>query len=176
MTRGQFLNLHYSSSSDPMDPLTLIVTALATGAAAGLKPTAEKVIKDAYEGLKSLIKRKYERAQKTVPVLESDPASEAGKAVVRESLEKDGAERDEDLLLQAQAVLQAIRAHAPAEAAEAAGVRIEDIEAGASVSVRDIVSAGGFTAKNIRAQQDVTIEKIRAGGGEGPGKRSEPEA
>lgn len=157
-----------------MDPITLIVTALATGAAAGLKPTAEKVIKDAYEGLKTLIKKKYERSQAAVPVLENDPASEAGKAVVRETLEKEGAGQDEDLLRQAQAVLQAIRAHEPS-AAQAAGVLIEDIEAGASVNVRDIVTDGGFTARQIRATEDVTIEGVRAGRGGTPGKADEPD-
>lgn len=159
-----------------MDPVTLIVTALATGAAAGLKPTAEKVIKDAYEGLKTLITRKYERSTAAVPVLEHNPASNAGKEVLRESLEEEGAGRDEDLLRQAQAVLQAIREHAPA-AAEAAGVLIEDIEAGASVNVRDVVAGGSFTAKNIRAAEDVTIEGVRAGGGgTTPGKAAGPDA
>lgn len=158
-----------------MDPITLIVTALATGAVAGLKPTAEKVVKDAYEGLKKIIVDKYERSKNTVPVLETDPSSEAGKAVVRESLEKESAGTDEALLRQAQAVLQAVKSNEP-EAAAAAGVRIEDIEAGASVNIRDIVSAGGFTAKNIRAEQDVTIEKVRAGGDAARGKDDSPEA
>lgn len=158
-----------------MDPITLIVTALATGAAAGLKPTAEKVIKDAYEGLKTLITRKYERTKAAVPVLEHDPASDAGKDVVRESLEQEEAGQDEDLLLQAQAVLQAVRTHEPSAAA-AAGVLIEDIEAGASVNVRDIVTDGSFTARQIRAQEDVTIEGVRAGrGGTPPGKGDGPD-
>ena len=38
-----------------MDPGTLIVTALALGAAAGLKATAEQAVKDTYSGLKRLI-------------------------------------------------------------------------------------------------------------------------
>jgi hypothetical protein len=38
-----------------MEPVSLIVTSLALGAAAGLKPTAEQAIKDAYGALKSLI-------------------------------------------------------------------------------------------------------------------------
>jgi hypothetical protein len=159
-----------------MDPLTLIVTALATGAAAGLKPTAEKAIKDAYEGLKALIVKRYERTKAAVPVLEHNPASEAGKAVLRESLAEEGATEDEELLRQAQAMLQAIRLH-DASAAEAAGVLIEDIEAGASVNVRDIISEGSFTARKIRAEQDVTIEGVRAGrGGEPPGKAGGPGA
>ena len=38
-----------------MDPVSLIVTALATGAAAALKDTAGEAVKDAYSGLKSLL-------------------------------------------------------------------------------------------------------------------------
>jgi hypothetical protein len=159
-----------------MDPLTLIVTALATGAAAGLKPTAEKAIKDAYEGLKALVVKRYERTKAAVPVLEHNPASDAGKAVLRESLAEEGAAEDEALLRQAQAVLQAIRLH-DASAAEAAGVLIEDIEAGASVNVRDIVAEGGVTARRIRADKDFTLEGVRAGrGGESLGKGEGPGA
>ena len=41
-----------------MDPITLIVTALAAGAALGLKDTASSAIKDAYQGLKTLVKKR----------------------------------------------------------------------------------------------------------------------
>ena len=41
-----------------MDPVTLIVTALVAGAAAGMKDTASSAIKDAYNGLKGLVGRK----------------------------------------------------------------------------------------------------------------------
>ena len=41
-----------------MDPVSLIVAALAAGASAALKDTATEAIKDAYNGLKSLLKRK----------------------------------------------------------------------------------------------------------------------
>ena len=42
-----------------MDFINIIVSALASGAAAGLKPTAEKIVKEAYSGLKGMIKKKY---------------------------------------------------------------------------------------------------------------------
>lgn len=41
-----------------MDPVTLIVTALAAGAALGLKDTASGVVKDAYASLKTLAKKR----------------------------------------------------------------------------------------------------------------------
>ncbi|OPF18073.1 hypothetical protein B1L04_19845 [Microcystis aeruginosa KW] len=42
-----------------MEPVSLIVTALTAGAVAAAKDTAEKGVKDTYQGLKTLIKRKF---------------------------------------------------------------------------------------------------------------------
>lgn len=156
-----------------MDPITLIVTALATGAVAGLKPTAEKVVKDAYEGLKKIIVDKYERSKKTLPVLEDDPASEVRKDVVRESLKEENAEKDEDLVRQAQAVLKAVEGNE--EVAAEAGVQIRHIKAGASVSIRDIISKGYVEIEDIIADDDVTIEGLRVGSDAARGKGGSPE-
>lgn len=41
-----------------MDPISLIVAALTAGASAALKDTASDAIKDAYAGLKTLLRRK----------------------------------------------------------------------------------------------------------------------
>ena len=41
-----------------MDPVSLIVTALAAGAVAGAENTATEAIKDAYAGLKALVQRR----------------------------------------------------------------------------------------------------------------------
>ena len=42
-----------------MDPVTLIVTALAAGAGVGMKDTASAAVTDAYTGLKALVKRRF---------------------------------------------------------------------------------------------------------------------
>jgi Flp pilus assembly pilin Flp len=42
-----------------MDPISLIITALVAGALAATKDTAETAVKDAYQGLKTLIKKKF---------------------------------------------------------------------------------------------------------------------
>jgi hypothetical protein len=42
-----------------MDPVTLIVTALAAGAVLGLKDAASAAVKDAYAGLKALVKKRF---------------------------------------------------------------------------------------------------------------------
>jgi hypothetical protein len=65
-----------------MDPITIIVTALAAGAAAGLKPTAEQAIKDAYAGIKVLMLRKYETL--SLEALEQKPDSETKQASLAE--------------------------------------------------------------------------------------------
>ena len=41
-----------------MDPITLIVTALAAGAALGVQDTASAMVMDAYAGLKALVRRR----------------------------------------------------------------------------------------------------------------------
>ena len=41
-----------------MDPITLIVSALAAGAALGLQDTASAMVKDAYASLKALVRRR----------------------------------------------------------------------------------------------------------------------
>jgi len=46
-----------------MDPVTLIVTALALGAADGFESTAEQAVKNTYSGLKRLKADSYQAAQ-----------------------------------------------------------------------------------------------------------------
>ena len=87
-----------------MDPITIIVTALALGAAAGLKSTAEQAVKDAYADIKTLIQGKYR--QVNLALLEGDPKSESWQGVVKEDLTKEKADQDEAVLRLAQAVLE----------------------------------------------------------------------
>ncbi len=50
--------------------LTVIASAIALGAAAGLKPTVEQAIKDAYEGLKRIITDRYQGKEEVVDAME----------------------------------------------------------------------------------------------------------
>src|SRR5437879_1501787 len=59
-----------------MDPVTLILTALATGAAVSVKDTANVAVKDAYNALKALVQNKIAGKTKAVNALvdyEDDP-------------------------------------------------------------------------------------------------------
>ena len=125
-----------------MDPITIIVSALAAGAAAGLKPKAEQAVKDAYNGLKALILHKYGKL--SVDALEQKPESKAKRSSVAEDLSDAGAAQDTELLDQAMALLDAIKVHAQAEAAKL-NINLEDIE------------SAYFKLKSSAAEGDVNI-------------------
>jgi hypothetical protein len=154
-----------------MDPITLIVTALAAGAAAGLKPTAEQAVKDAYQALKELIRRKYAAVAPTVDYLEARPERERVRQDLHEELAATAAGQDAELLTQAQAVLKAVQQKAP-EAAATIGVDLKDIRAGASLKISDIVaqSSGtgptvGVRGEHIETAQDLIISGVRISSG-----------
>jgi hypothetical protein len=92
-----------------MDPVTLIVGALAAGAVAATKDVTAQAIKDAYSGLKSLIIQKYGKASGAVQQLEEKPASEAHQAVAKEELQEAGAAQDQALAAQAKALLDLLQ-------------------------------------------------------------------
>lgn len=144
-----------------MDPISLIVSALAAGAAAGLKPMAEKVVKDAYEGIKAVIQGKYGHVN--VDLLQSDPTSKARQEVMKEDLAKTDAGKDEELLRKAKEVLDRVQRHAP-DAAAAVGVSLEEIKVIGTLDIADIIASGtGVSAKKVEVGQDMKIKGVRAG-------------
>jgi hypothetical protein len=92
-----------------MDPITVIVTALATGAAAAAKETASEVIKDAYHGLKALIQRKFADKPEAELVLAKHAEKPAvWEAPLKEALTEVAADRDEAVLDAAQQLMTLI--------------------------------------------------------------------
>jgi hypothetical protein len=143
-----------------MDPLTSLVTALAAGAAAALKPTVEQAVKDSYAALKGLIQRKYTQVQ--VDQLEANPTSKNRRGVVEEDLKAVGAETDAEVLQKAQELLEIIQSQAP-EAASAIGVDLKDI-AGAALTIRRVTASGtGVKVEQAKLSGDITIEDVQAG-------------
>jgi hypothetical protein len=148
-----------------MEPVTMIATALALGAAAGLKPTAEQAVKDAYAALKALIKSRYPKV--SVEQLEEAAASKARRSVIEEDLTSVQAADDREVLQRAKNLMEAVHRHAPAAAA-AVGVDLDDIRA-AAIEIEDIVAQG--TGVKLRAADidgPISIKKVRAGGGTDP--------
>ena len=143
-----------------MDPITIIVTALALGAAAGIKSTAEQAVKDAYNSIKALIHRKY--PQVSIDLLESDPTSLDRQMVMKEGFEKTEVSQDEEVLLAAKAFLDIIVSRAP-YVAPAIGVDLEDIK-GASLKIEDIIATGkGVKVKGADIGGDIAIKGVKAG-------------
>ena len=91
-----------------MEPISLIIAALVAGATAATKDTAGKAVKDAYEGLKSLIKKKFaDKGKKDEGYLvdkqDKEPNSETVKALLKEEIIKAGIDQDEEVLKKAEA-------------------------------------------------------------------------
>jgi hypothetical protein len=145
-----------------MDPISVVVTALAAGAAAGVKPAAEQAVKDAYAGLKAFIQRKWREV--SLDPLEANPSSKARQGVIKEDLEQAGAAQDPDLIALAERLLAAVSRHAP-ETARGLGVRLEEIEAGGSLRIKDVTASDlGVEARKINTRGDVEISGVLAGG------------
>lgn len=86
-----------------MDPVSMILSALATGAG----KAATEVIPDAYKGLKALVQRKFagnSSAELMLAEYEKDP--EASEALLKKKLEETGAVDDPEILKAAQQIVQ----------------------------------------------------------------------
>ena len=90
-----------------MDPISLIVAALAAGVSTSLKDTAGEAIKDAYAGLKALLKRKAGDQQLAQSVLDKhEQAPEVWQKPLEHELRDAGAGDDEQIVRAAQKLLE----------------------------------------------------------------------
>lgn len=90
-----------------MEPISLIIAALGAGAIAATKDTAGTAVKDAYQGLKALIKKKFESEPKAQMVLEeheTDP--ETYEAPLKKKLAEAGVDQDAEIIKAAQELLK----------------------------------------------------------------------
>lgn len=94
------------------DPLSIIVGALIAGAGAAAKDVAGKAVKDAYQGFKALVVRKFggqADVEDALAGVEKKPDSEARQNVLKEELTTAGAAQDSELVRQAQALLELLK-------------------------------------------------------------------
>jgi hypothetical protein len=85
-----------------MDPITFtaIVAALSAGVATGAGKIVENALVDAYQGLKSALKRKFgddSEVVKAVDTVEEDPKSDWRQGMLKEMLERAGADQDPEV-------------------------------------------------------------------------------
>jgi hypothetical protein len=85
-----------------VDPISLIVTALISGASAAAQETAGNVVKDAYAGLRRLISERFGRGKEPKEL----EAPEENRPALTEQLKRIGADGDEDLVRAAQEVMK----------------------------------------------------------------------
>ena len=90
-----------------MDPVGLITSALTAGAVAALQETVGTAIKDAYQGLVSLLQKKSSKDPKAKTVLEGhakDPNT--WQKPLEKSIQESGAAEDKEILLAAQKLIE----------------------------------------------------------------------
>lgn len=115
-----------------MDPITLIVTALAAGAALGAQDTASAMIKDSYAGLKALVRKRLGGGTSAeLVVAKHEEAPDAWQTPLMAELAQAGADRDRALIAAAKALLDQMNEAGTArkytvDAREAQGVQIGD--------------------------------------------------
>ena len=89
-----------------MDPVTLIVTALAAGAASALQDGAAAAVKDAYARLKALVSRRFiDRPTAELVLAEHESAPQTWEKPLAAELFAAGAGDDADLAAAAQALM-----------------------------------------------------------------------
>ena len=116
-----------------MDPITLIVTALAAGAALGVKDTASAMVTDAYAGVKALVKKRLGEGPGAELVLaRHEQAPETWQAPLMVELAGTGADGDRDLIAAAQALLDLV-----GEAEGRAGKYTADVRGAQGVQIGD---------------------------------------
>jgi hypothetical protein len=94
-----------------MDPLSMIAIALTSGAATALKPTTEQAVKDAYAGLKDLIKRhlgESSEVARAVEGVEAKPDSKGRRETLHEELVAANVAENQEILHAAQRLFDLI--------------------------------------------------------------------
>jgi hypothetical protein len=89
-----------------MDPVSLIVAALAAGASAALKDTTGEAVKGAYAGLKSLLKRKLGDKQAAQVAIDKQEAPEVWEKPLESEIRESGVADDEEVVKAAQRVMK----------------------------------------------------------------------
>jgi hypothetical protein len=89
-----------------MEPITLIMTALATGLAAGVSAVATETVTDTYRGLKVLIQRKFVgKPEAEIALAKYEEKPQVWEAPLRDALAETDADKDEEIIQAAQQLM-----------------------------------------------------------------------
>jgi len=93
-----------------MDPVSLIVSALAAGATAALKETASQAAKDAYAKLKALIQKRFAgKPEAEMALVQHERKPEVWEAPLKDALAETGTDKDEAILQAAEMLLKLVQ-------------------------------------------------------------------
>ncbi len=94
-----------------MDPVTLLVAALVAGAGAGLTDAAGSAVRDAYDGLRAVLRRRFAgKPAAEVALAEHEQDPETWDKPLRKQLTETGADGDTEALELAQKVMALVDA------------------------------------------------------------------
>jgi hypothetical protein len=144
-----------------MEPLSVIASAIVSGAAAALSETVGKAVKEAYSELKSLIQNRF--ASVDFGIIEKKPDDEKRRAVLESDLHDAHVVEAHDVLEKAKLLLDAIANEPPGNLATI-GIDIKRL-----VADRDIIvdprraGASGIRGEEWRAGRDAVFRDVEAG-------------
>ncbi len=129
-----------------MDPMSIILAALGTGAAAGATGVAKSAITDAYQALKSRIQKKFAGKQAAEVALEqheTDP--ETWKEPLKKALTDTQADQDPEILTLAQHILELSRGQSPLISHQVSSSGERSIAIGGNVSDSEVSTGDSGT-------------------------------
>ncbi len=152
-----------------MDPVTLVVAAIAIGASDGVRETTKTAISDAYSALKDWIGSKYGSVSAEVAGLEQEPEEELRRQLVAKKLGQAGAGDDTELVSLAQALLSVVEDEAP-DLPATVGVTIRRAAVGGDIEVVDVAVDGGsgVVAEDVAAAGSLRVKGVAARGRQEP--------
>ena len=145
-----------------MEPITLIIGALAAGATAAAKDTASQVVKDAYGGLKTLIQRRFAEKKKpegeiALTKYEEKPA--VWEAPLKDALVETETHKAEDVLKAVEALKQALEQ--TAEGREAVSKYILNVQNSQVGVIGDNATVkGGIHFGDVQTKFSVKADRI----------------
>jgi len=93
-----------------MDPISLILAALGAGALAGTKDTAATAVKDAYQSLKTLMKKRFEGDVLGQAMVDAQPEEiKQAEGLLKDKITKAGADKDVEIIQAAQELLNQVK-------------------------------------------------------------------
>ncbi|MCZ8357362.1 MAG: hypothetical protein O9350_05700 [Microcystis sp. LE19-388.1G] len=92
-----------------MEPIALILTALVAGATAAAKDTAGTAVKDAYNGLKHLLKKKFEGDPLAQAVVDAKPEDiDKAEGLLKTKITEFSVEKDTEILRAAKTLIDTL--------------------------------------------------------------------